>query len=180
MIELLCSSSTLRTLRSIGSWQGWFSRSIIFNSRTVAVIGTSRVMTLPCKVFNSISRDMAPKGPFWRSRKNRTFWPPMFLRLKNPIIITFGKTNVGRAPWTIVPHVTGFCEVKGYSFKSHTMGPPNRTWAHRLEYRHALIQRGLFGHGNSGQMQIFQQAELSGQENDGRCGLSKVRAHGNL
>ena len=60
--ELLCSSSTLRTLRSIGSWQGWFSRSIDFNSRTVAVMRTSRVMTPPCTVFNLISRDMAPEG----------------------------------------------------------------------------------------------------------------------
>ena len=32
------------------------------------------------------------------------------------LIITFGKTKVGRAPWTIVPHVAGFCEVKGYFF----------------------------------------------------------------
>ena len=62
MIELLCSSSTLRTLRSIGSWQGCFSRSIDFNSRTVAVMGTSRVMTPPCNVLNFSSRDMAPKG----------------------------------------------------------------------------------------------------------------------
>ena len=62
MIELPRSNSTLRTLRSIGSWQGCFSRSIPFNSRTVAVITTSRVMTLPCKVFNWTSRDMAAKG----------------------------------------------------------------------------------------------------------------------
>ena len=62
MIELSRSSSTLRTLRSIGSWQGWFSRSIAFNSRTVAVITTLRVMTFPCKVFNWTSQDMAAKG----------------------------------------------------------------------------------------------------------------------
>ena len=62
MIELLRSSTTPRILRSIGSWQGCFSRSIIFNSRTVAVIRTSRVMTLPCKVFSLTLQDMAPKG----------------------------------------------------------------------------------------------------------------------
>ena len=62
MIELSRSSSTLRTLRSVGSWQGCFSRSIDFNSRTVAVIRISRVMTLPCKVFNLTSRVMAPQG----------------------------------------------------------------------------------------------------------------------
>ena len=59
MIELSRSSSTLRTLRSMGSWQGCFSRSIAFNSRTVAVVRTSRVMTLPCKVVNLTSLDMA-------------------------------------------------------------------------------------------------------------------------
>ena len=62
MIELSRSSSTLRTLRSIGSWQGCFSRSKAFNSRTVAVITTSRVMTPPCRVFNWTSQDMAAKG----------------------------------------------------------------------------------------------------------------------
>ena len=62
MIKLSRSSSTLRTLRSIGSWQGCFSRSIAFNSRTVAGVTTSRVMTLPCKVFNLTSQDMAPQG----------------------------------------------------------------------------------------------------------------------
>ena len=62
MIELSRSSSTLRALRSIGPWQGCFSRSIDFNSRTVAVIGTSRVMTLPCNVSSLTSQDMAPKG----------------------------------------------------------------------------------------------------------------------
>ena len=62
MLELSRSSSTLRTLRSIGSWQGCFSRSIAFNSRTVAVITTSRAMTFPCKVFNWTSQDIATKG----------------------------------------------------------------------------------------------------------------------
>ena len=63
MIEVPRSSSTLRTLRSIGSrCVGCFSRSIAFNSRTVAVITTSRVMTPPCKVFNWTSQDMAAKG----------------------------------------------------------------------------------------------------------------------
>ena len=36
--------------------------SIAFNSRTVAVIGMSRVMTRPCKVFNFTSQDIAAKG----------------------------------------------------------------------------------------------------------------------
>ena len=62
MIKLSRSSSTLRTLRSIGSWQGCFSRSLAFNSRTVAVITTSRVMTFPCKVFNWTWQDMGVKG----------------------------------------------------------------------------------------------------------------------
>ena len=62
MIEVSRSSSTLRTLHSIGSWQGCFSTSIAFNSRTVAAIATSRVMTPPCKVFNWTLQDMAAKG----------------------------------------------------------------------------------------------------------------------
>ena len=62
MIELLRSSSTPRILRSIGSWQGCFLRSIDFNSPTVAGMRTSRVMTLPSTVFNFISMDMAPEG----------------------------------------------------------------------------------------------------------------------
>ncbi len=66
MIELPRSSSTLRTLRSIGSWQGCFSRSIAFNSRTVAVITTSRVMTPPCNVFTWTSQGMAFLGPIDR------------------------------------------------------------------------------------------------------------------
>ena len=70
MIELSRSSSTLRTLRSIGSWQGCFSRSIAFNSRTVAVVATWRVMTFPCKVFNWTSQDIAAKGQV----KGRVAW----------------------------------------------------------------------------------------------------------
>ena len=72
MIELPRSNSTLRTLRSIGSWQGCFSRSIAFNSWTVAVITTSRVMTLPCKVFNWTSQDMAAKALIYCQKT----WPP--------------------------------------------------------------------------------------------------------
>ena len=74
MIELLCSSSTFRILRSIGSWQGCFSRSIDFNSRTVSVVKTSRVMTPPCTVFNFNSNKMAPKD-LWRSSKQELFAP---------------------------------------------------------------------------------------------------------
>ena len=61
MMELSRSSSTFRILRSIGSWHGCFVRSIAFNSRTVAMIGMSRVMTPPCNVFNFTSQDMAAK-----------------------------------------------------------------------------------------------------------------------
>ena len=63
MIAVLRTSSTWRTLRLLGSWQGCFSRSIAFNSRTVAVMGRSRVMTPPCKVFTLTSQDMAAKEP---------------------------------------------------------------------------------------------------------------------
>ena len=77
MIELSRSSSTLRTLRWIGSWQGCFSRSIAFNSRTVAVITTSRVMTPPCKVFNWTSHDMAQDN--WRSGHGQRIAP--FIRV---------------------------------------------------------------------------------------------------
>ena len=62
MNEPSCSNTTLRSLRSIGSSQGCFSRSIDFNSRTVAVVWTSRVMTPPSKVFSLTSQDMAPSG----------------------------------------------------------------------------------------------------------------------
>ena len=62
MIELSRSSSTFRILRSIGSWHGCFARSIAFNSQTEAVIGMSRVMTLPCNVPNFTSQDIATKG----------------------------------------------------------------------------------------------------------------------
>lgn len=70
MIELSRSSSTARSLRSIGSSAlGCFSRSMAFNSRRVVSITTSTEMTPPCKVFNSSSRDMAEdKEPaFWNS-----------------------------------------------------------------------------------------------------------------
>ena len=62
MIEMSRSSSTFRILRSIGSRHGCCARSIAFNSRTVAVIGRSRVMTPPCKVFNFTSQHIAAKG----------------------------------------------------------------------------------------------------------------------
>ena len=72
MIELSRTKSTLRTLRSIGSWH-FFSRTIAFNSRTVAVITTSRVMTSPCKVFNWTSQDMAAKDN-WPSGRGQRNW----------------------------------------------------------------------------------------------------------
>ena len=65
--ELRVSGSTLRTLRSIGSWQGCFSRSIAFKSRIVVVMGRSRVMTPPCKVFNLTSQDMAASQNLWQT-----------------------------------------------------------------------------------------------------------------
>ena len=65
MIEVLRNSSTLRTLRLLGSRQGCFSRSIAFNSGTVVVMGSSRVMTPPCRVFNLTSQDMAAKRTSW-------------------------------------------------------------------------------------------------------------------
>ena len=67
MIELSRSSSTFRILRSIGSRHGCCTTSIAFNSRTVVVIGRSRVMTPPCKVFNFTSQDIAAKG-WWTPR----------------------------------------------------------------------------------------------------------------
>ena len=70
MIESFWISSTLRIKRSIGSSPPWcFSRRMVFNSPRVVSNRTSRVMTPPCKVFNSSSRDMAEdKEPaFWNS-----------------------------------------------------------------------------------------------------------------
>ena len=71
MIELSRSSSTFRILRSIGSRHGCFARSIAFNSRTVAVIRMSRVMTPPCNVFNFTSQDIGAKGT-WTATVFRT------------------------------------------------------------------------------------------------------------
>ena len=54
------NSSALKTFRSIGSSQGCVAMSIVFNSRTVAVTGTSTVNTPPSKVFKLTSvHDMA-------------------------------------------------------------------------------------------------------------------------
>ena len=54
------NSSALKTFRSIGSSQGCVAMSIVFNSRTVAVTGTSTVNTQPSKVFKVTSvHDMA-------------------------------------------------------------------------------------------------------------------------
>ena len=60
MIELLRSSSTLRSLRSTGSCAlGCLSRSMPFNSPRVVSIKTSREMTPPCKVCTWSWQDMA-------------------------------------------------------------------------------------------------------------------------
>ena len=63
-IVLSRSSSTVRSLRSIGSSEkaGRFSRSMASNSPRVVSTRTSRTMTSPCKVFTSSFWDMADPG----------------------------------------------------------------------------------------------------------------------
>ena len=124
MIEQLCNSSTLRTLRSIGSWQGCFSRSINFNSRTVAVIRTSRAMTPPCRVLSLISQDMAPN-------ENKNFCPPNFARAKTAMM----KNHWGGHKLAALhrPKVKGASCYSKDNCTLYMVGRPNRTWVYRLE-----------------------------------------------